>query len=396
MNKKLVITSLTLLFTSAVSICGQSRFELNAHEVAQQMGVGWNLGNTMEANVPSLKAETSWQDTPTTPALIKFVKAQGFKSVRIPASWHCHLDKGTTNINDEWMARVQEIVDYCIHDSLYVVLNSHWDGGWLEDSFDNVSDENVSAKSDTLQAIWTQIADRFKGYDEHLLFAGLNEPSHGYNNGKFTDRMMLALLQYEQVFIDAVRKTGGNNLKRILVIQGPSTNIDETCKPVYASQLPDDVDPNRLMVEVHYYDPWNFCGMEKDESWGEMAYYWGKDNHVNSSKRNAKWGEEDHLKKQFKSMKENFVDRGYPVILGEFSANWRQLKGEQGESQQAHDASIYQYFKDVTHEALKNGLVPMVWDINHTDFPTMTVIDRKTLKVFCTPAMNGIRKGQEE
>lgn len=95
-------------------------------------------------------------------------------------------------------------------------------------------------------------------------------------------------------------------------------------------------------------------------------------------------------------MKENFVDRGYPVILGEFSANWRQLKGEQGESQQAHDASIYQYFKDVTHEALKNGLVPMVWDINHTDFPTMTVIDRKTLKVFCTPAMNGIRKGQEE
>lgn len=143
MNKKLVITSLTLLFTSAVSICGQSRFELNAHEVAQQMGVGWNLGNTMEANVPSLKAETSWQDTPTTPALIKFVKAQGFKSVRIPASWHCHLDKGTTNINDEWMARVQEIVDYCIHDSLYVVLNSHWDGGWLEDSFDNVSDENV-------------------------------------------------------------------------------------------------------------------------------------------------------------------------------------------------------------------------------------------------------------
>lgn len=373
----------------AATVSAQAQMELPASRVARQMGVGWNLGNTMEANQTDLGAETAWQNTRTTQALIDFVKAQGFSSVRIPTSWYVHCDKRSMQIDPRWMARVREIVDYCIHDSLYVVLNDHWDGGWLEDSFCDVSAATVCAKSDTLRAIWRQVASEFQSYDEHLLFAGLNEPSHSYDNGHFTDEMVKALLSYEQTFVDAVRTTGGNNRCRILVVQGPATNIDETVKPTYAYQLPTDVVPERMMVEVHYYDPWNFCGMEQDETWGKMAFYWGKANHADGSGRNAEWGEENHLREKFTMMEKTFVSRGYPVILGEFGANWRHVGT--AESQQKHDASIYSFFRNVTREALCRGIVPMVWDINHTEWPTMTVIDRERLGIFCEPAMRGIR-----
>lgn len=388
MNRLLSTTAALLL---AVASPAQSQMELSARQVATAMGVGWNLGNTLEAYNTTLAAETDWQDTPTTQELIDYVKSQGFKSVRIPTSWMLHTDKATLRIDPAWMKRVREVVDYCMHDSLYVVLNDHWDGGWLEDSFEDVSPATIQAKSDTLRAIWLQVAGSFAQYDEHLLFAGLNEPSHGYNNGHFTDDMMRALTHYEQVFIDAVRSTGGRNSQRVLVIQGPSTNIDETCKPSYAQQLPHDSQPHRLMVEVHFYDPWNFCGLEQDESWGSMAYYWGSGNHLDGSSRNAAWGEEQHVSEKFKQMQRLFVDRGYPVVLGEFGALWRTVGA--GESQELHDASIRAFFRHVTHEALAHGIVPMVWDINHLAAPTMTILDRSSLSVFCQPAMQGIKEG---
>jgi len=385
------ILSAAMLISLAVA--GQSKMELTAKEIAAQMTPGWNLGNTMEAgnnannftNRGGLGAETSWQQTKTTQAVIDFVKKQGFRSVRIPCAWVMgHLSNATNyTIDQQWMARVKEIVDYCIKDGLYVIINQHWDGGWLENNISNSS--SLSKNTTILKTIWTQIAEAFKDYDEHLLFAGLNEPN--------ADDQLATnnLLTYEQVFIDAVRATGGNNAKRVLVVQGPGTDIDKTSNYYKIDKLTDTA-TDRLMAEVHYYAPWNFWGMEKDESWGNMFFYWGKQNYVSGSKHNATWGEEDFMEDQLNKMKKQFVDKGIPVVIGEYGVNWRTITGS-GESQTKHNASIRYFYKTFNEKCVAKGMVPMVWDTNYTGRPSMTIVDRKNLSVYNTFMMEGISEG---
>jgi aryl-phospho-beta-D-glucosidase BglC (GH1 family) len=360
-----------------------------ASAIASQMYPGWNLGNTMEPPGKNLSAETSWQPTKTSQQVIDYISSLGFKSVRIPCSWNCHAVDGV--IDAAWLARVKEVVDYCLADGLYVLLNDHWDNGWIEvQGFTDLSEANVSAKQENLKSLWTQVAEYFKDYDEHLLFAGLNEPN--CDNQAKTD----VLIRYEQAFIDAVRATGGNNLSRTLVVQGPSTDIDNTDKYYDVTKLTDSAD-GCLMVEVHYYSPWNFAGMEKDESWGKMSWYWGSANHVGGSAYNSTWGEESYLLAQFKKMKAKFVDKGYPVILGEYGCQWRDLSGKTGEDQAKHDASVKAFHRQVNEQAVNLGLVPMVWDINSTNRQgtkgTMTIIDRKQLGIFNQHAIDGITEG---
>ena len=384
---------------SWLSIQAQEGFEHTATEIAARMGIGWNLGNTLEAgnnannftNKGGLGSETSWQQTKTTQAVIDYVKAQGFSSIRIPCAWVMgHIsDASTYQIDAQWMARVKEIVDYCINDDLYVVLNQHWDGGWLENNI-KATGQQKEKNQQVLKAIWTQIANEFKDYDEHLLFAGLNEPNA--DNQSQTD----ALLEYEQIFIDAVRATEGNNLYRTLIVQGPGTDIEKTDK--YYNQMP--VDPageGRLMMEVHYYNPWQFWGMEKDEGWGNVFYYWGKDNHVAGSKHNPNWDcEEDAMDRLLNQMKTKFVDQQIPVVLGEFGANWRNISGQTGESQEKHDASIRWHYYMLTKLALEKGMVPMMWDTNYCNRPSMTIIDRKNLKIYNDLMMDGINQAASE
>jgi len=231
-----------------------------AQQIAGKMKVGWNLGNTLEV---------VWAAPGTgSQALIDSVKAIGFNTVRIPVAWFYHSDTVTSVIDKNWLANVKKVIDYCIKDSMYVIMNAHWDKGWLEN---RVNTANKAIVNKRQQAYWTQIANYFKDYDEHLLFAGANEP----NVEDATS--MSVLLSYHQTFINAVRATGGNNSSRTLVIQGPSTDIDKTNKLM--STMPVDQIENRLIAEVHYYTPWNFCGMNKDENWGKMFYYWGKGYH---------------------------------------------------------------------------------------------------------------------
>ena len=358
----------------------------DAWDIAPLMYPGWNLGNTLEASGTGLAAETSWQSTKTTQTIIDYVASLGFKSVRIPCSWYSHFDSGTTTINSEWMARVKEVVDYCILDGLYVVLNDHYDLGWLENSFSDVSSSNVAAKSDTLTAIWTQVAETFVNYDEHLLFAGLNEPDAS-SSSKVT-----ALVTYEQAFIDAVRATGGNNALRTLVIQGPVTDIDNTYN--LFNTLPTDDADDRLMVEVHYYTPWQFCGLEEDASWGVMQYYFSSDNHVSGSSRNVSSSyEESYISSQFAKMKSKFADAGYPLILGEYGCLWRNVSSDG--DQDKHNASVQAFHKAVNMYAINNGLIPFVWDTNYTSQPTMTVIQRNNCSVYNQYAMDGILEGVE-
>ncbi|MBR3455235.1 MAG: cellulase family glycosylhydrolase [Bacteroidaceae bacterium] len=382
-----ITESVTVTQESGLSGTG---INATAMEIAKNMYPGWNLGNTMEAT----GGETSWQRTKTSQEIIDFVKSKGFKSVRIPCSWYIHSSDET--IDAAWMARVKEIVDYCIADGLYVLLNDHWDSGWIEvegfsastASYQAVSEATISAKIATLQNLWTQIANTFKGYDEHLLFAGLNEPFQQYNLFNNKHKELTPILErYNQAFIDAVRATGGNNANRTLVVQAPGTNISSATDTGIGFDMPNDVE-GCTMVEVHYYDPWDFCG-----DGGTNTWFWGSGNHVSGSSHNATWGEESHLKSQFVKMKAKFVDKGYPVIIGECGVNWRKLS----ENQTQHNSSVKSWFKEVCLQAGNNGLVPMVWDINspnqNGENGTMTILNRSSLSVFCQPAMDGITEG---
>ncbi|MEO7048415.1 MAG: glycoside hydrolase family 5 protein, partial [Ferruginibacter sp.] len=194
-----------LLFCFSTKIFAQLSTAL---QIAGKMKVGWNLGNSLEATC----SETAWGGAVTTQKLIDKVKASGFNAVRIPCAWFCHSDTVNSVIDKDWMARVKQVVGYCINDSLYVVLNMHWDKGWLEN---RINKENQKTVNERLQKYWTQIANCFKNYDEHLLFAGANEPDVKDS----TD--MPVLLSYYQTFINAVRATGSNNTSRTLIIQGP-------------------------------------------------------------------------------------------------------------------------------------------------------------------------------
>jgi hypothetical protein len=203
-------------------------------------------------------------------------------------------------LKTEWLDRVKEVVQYCVDNDMYVIVNVHWDGGWLEN---NVTDAKKDENNAKQKAFWEQIATELRGFDEHLLFASANEPS--VDNAA----QMAVLTSYHQTFIDAVRSTGGKNAYRNLIIQGPSTDIEKTNKLMLT--LPTDKVANRIMAEVHYYTPYQFCLMDKDADWGKMFYYWGANYHsTTDTDRNATWGEEADLDKYFLSMKNTVCRQG--------------------------------------------------------------------------------------
>lgn len=349
--------------------------ELDAADLMKNIKIGWNLGNSLEAT----GGETAWGNPATTLDMIAKIREMGFNAVRIPCSWDQYLNDETTyEIKATWLARVKEVVDYCIQNDLYAILNIHWDGGWLENDIPNGYNEAVNNKQ---KALWTQIATYFRDYDEHLLFAGCNEP-----NVEDEDDMA-TLLRYEQTFVDAVRATGGKNIYRNLIVQGPSTDIDKTMQ--YMTALPVDETPNRLSVEVHYYSSWQFCGMENDESWGKAFYFWGEENKKYATGvYEGRWDNvcgESYIQSQFQKLKERFTDQGIPVIIGEFAAIRRTLSDEQ--AQEGHNLSRAAFDECVVREANARGLVPFYWDRGDG------VLDRKNLQVYDEMEYNGLMNG---
>jgi endoglucanase len=315
-------------------------------EIANKIKVGLNIGNTLEA----IGGETAWGNPQITNDLIKLVKQSGFDAIRLPCSWNQYANQTTAKINPDWLDRVKEVVQYCVNNDMYVILNIHWDGGWLESNCKPDKQEETNAKQ---KAFWEQIATHLRDFDEHLLFASANEPN--------VENMsqMTVLLSYHQTFIDAVRSTGGKNAYRVLVVQGPMTDIATTYSLM--TQMPTDNIPNRLMVEIHYYTPWNFTGMTKDESWGNQFYYWGKDFHSTTDLvHNSTWGEEAEVDRLFTLMKNQLVDKGIPVVIGEFGAMRRDNLTD--DALVLHLASRAHYLKYVTKQANAYGLLPFFWD----------------------------------
>lgn len=339
-----------------------------AVQLAAKFKLGWNIGNTMEAP----NGETGWGNPQITESYVKFVKQQGFTAIRLPCAWNwTHLsDEKTAKIDANWLNRVKEIVGYCVNNDMYVMLNIHWDGGWLENNITKLKQDSVSAKQ---KAIWEQIATTMRDFDEHLMFASANEPAA--DNAE----EMEVLTQYHQAFINAVRSTGGRNSHRVLILQGPSTSATLTADLM--NTLPKDPVTNRLMVEVHNYTPSQFCFLSEDVSWGKMVYYWGKGNHSTlEPDRNPTYGEEDAHIADFNKIKTKFVDKGIPVIMGEYGAYRRDGSAHVPKDLVLHNASVDYWITFVTKEALVRGIKPFWWDTGGAlDRTNNTVKDQRTI-----------------
>jgi endoglucanase len=322
--------------------------ESTAAELAAQIRIGLNIGNTLEAW--GGKSETYWGNPEITREFVAFAKASGFNAIRLPVSWDQYADQASARIEDAWLARVKEVVQYALDEDLYVLVNIHWDGGWLERNVIPETQAEVAARQ---KAYWEQIATALRDFDQRLLFASANEP-HVENA-----QHLSVLHHYHQVFVDTVRATGGKNAYRVLVVQGPDTDIEKTNQ--WAMSLPQDSVPDRLMMEVHFYSPYNFTLMEKDESWGNRFFYWGRGFHsTTDTAYNATWGEEDYVDATLALMKEQFADQGIPVILGEYGMGIRDHLT--GENLELHLASRAYYLNYVTRQAIANGLLPFYWD----------------------------------
>lgn len=344
----------------------------NAVQLASKIKLGWNLGNTLEAmNNVTTGNETAWGNPLTTKAHIDLVKASGFNAVRLPCGWNLYLaDKSKSQIKLAWLNRVKEVVQYCVDNDMYVLLNIHWDGGWLDENISVAKQDSTMAKQ---RAMWEQIATHLRDFDEHLMFASANEPP--VDNA---DKMKI-LNAYHQAFVDAVRSTGGRNAYRNLVIQGPSTDIERT--EALMTDLPADPIPNRMMIEVHYYGPFQFCGLTDDVDWGKMFYFWGNGfASANYPDRAATWGKEDYVVTTFQKMKTKFVDKGIPVVLGEYGAIRRPSRLS-GDDLATHLASRAYWGKYITQQAISHGMLPFYWDEGSLDNNGFGIIDRKNLKV---------------
>ncbi|TRZ42335.1 glycoside hydrolase family 5 protein [Robertkochia solimangrovi] len=354
---------------------------LTAEELAVLMRIGWNLGNTLEAT----GGETAWGNPMVSEQLIKSVKEAGFNAIRIPCSWDQYVDDpATAKIRETWMDRVKTVVDYCVKNDMYVILNIHWDGGWLEN---NVTPEKKEINNARQKAYWQQIATAMRDFDQHLLFAGTNEPNVD------NEDQMEVLNSYHQTFVDAVRSTGGRNAYRTLIVQGPSTDIEKTKNLM--NSLPEDSAENRLMTEIHFYTPYQFCLMTEDADWGNRFYYWGEGYHSNTdSAHNADWGEEETVEDLLKMMYDKYVTNGIPVVLGEYAAIKRE--GLTGDNLQLHLDSRAYYLKFVTEKAKNYGITPFYWDAGGLGNNSTALFDRNTNSVYDQQALDALMEGIEE
>lgn len=308
--------------------------DITAAELFDQMTVGWNLGNTLDSVGSGLSSETSWGNPKATKELIDAVKAAGFDTVRIPVTWMGHYTEDTYEIDAEWLARVKEVVDYVLDNDMYAIINIHHDGNDNPPAWLTPEPSDEAAMVAQFETLWKQIAEYFNEYDEHLLFAGMNEFHHGYNNP--SSEYLRITDELNQSFVTTVRSTGGNNANRILICPAYNTNGEASLKMT----MPEDTVSNKLMMEIHFYDPWDFAGSGKGD-WGQTGTH------------TAGWGQENWVDDIFGRIKAQFVDNGIPVVLGEYGA----VNNKNG-----YDDFRRYYVEYVTKAAKENGILPIWWD----------------------------------
>lgn len=336
-------------------IAGKMR-NITSQQLVEDMTFGWNLGNTLDVcqadrdgdgkinehvEAGEKVDETLWGNPKATKELFTSLKKNGVNAVRIPVTWRDHMDSNG-NIDREWMDRVQQVVDYAYSQGMYVIINVHHDGGgdpkfgaWIIE--ESQKDYNTFLKK--YKNVWKQIAERFKNYSDYLIFESMNEVGFDtlYNKNK-ADAYNL-INKINQDFVDIIRATGGNNAKRHLLIAGYYTDIERTCDSLY--KMPDDK-AERCILSVHYYTPWDFCTCDIKHTWG-----------TNSEVR--------QMETLIGKMKKNFVDKGIPVIIGEYAASGSDL------------SSCIFFIEKLNKLCSDYGIATFIWDSG-------SQVNRKTYK----------------
>ena len=322
--------------------------DMTTMEITRDMGIGINLGNTFESNGDwiwqwgdhTVKSyETAWGSPVIEKEMIEGMKKEGFGVMRLPVHWFNMMADDYT-INEDYMARVKEVVDWALDAKLYVILNIHHDEKEFFKSMPTKTEETLN----NFKKIWSQIAEVFKDYDDYLMFEALNEEAcwgDVYNQWSGTDTGKKEVYDYtyqlNQAFVDTIRASGGNNPERHLLLVGYCTDTDLTCDSMY--KLPNDP-ANRFAVSIHYYNPATFCILEEDADWG---------------KAQATWGTQDEIKdlnNKFDKIKSTFIDKGIPIIIGEYGTATKNKEYD----------SVKNFLYSVCKACYDRHITPVLWD----------------------------------
>jgi len=321
-----------------------------AFEFVRNMGIGINIGNTLDAinnHVSETPAgETGWGNPPITREFIRALKNYGYTTIRLPVTWAEYLGPAVNfQIAAERMNRVEEVVNWILGEDMYCILNLHHDGGTSPKSWILKAGNDPQGVTEQFKTVWRQIAARFSGVSEKLVFEAMNEVGFDiWNqwNSAANDKKPEAyriLNGLNQAFVDTVRGSGGSNASRFLLVSGYWTDIDLTCDALF--KMPQDTTENRLLLSLHYYTPAVFCILDQDASWGRNQTDWGSRDDY------------DQLIDQFDKVRRNFIDRGVPVILGEYGVSFSRTKVE---------AARTRWIAAVTQTCIDNGICPVFWD----------------------------------
>ena len=328
-----------------------------AIDIIADMGLAWNLGNTLEC--PG--NEYAWGNVHTTKEIIDAVAAMGFKTVRLPIAWGQYYDGeyGDYHISTEWLDRVQEIVDWCLENDMYVMINEHWDNDKLN-QLKASEREHLNAE---FAVMWRRIAIRFRDYDYRLIFAGTNEVNDseltknggdGYQDEAFESQNMLL-----ETFVRTVRETGGRNAYRYLAVQAFNTNIDL----LHRLQLPEDTVEGRMMLECHYYTPYPFCLMEKYETWlGDQRYMFLWDKYLPEDMQSNTYYTREQTLRDIKKFGDYCKEHNVGGLLGEFAATSRvSMSRDAGYLNEWHESRAWWHYT-VVEQCLEHNICPMLWD----------------------------------
>lgn len=367
LSASLMVTSFPVILPAVASGNNNEMRDISTMEIVQDMGIGINLGNTFESSGDWIAQwgdgtpnsyETAWGSPTVTKELIQGYADAGFGVVRVPVAWsNMMVNDGSYKINPDYMSRVQQVVDWILDEDMYVILNLHWDGGWLEKLPED--HDNVMAK---YSAIWEQVSAEFSMYGDHLMFEAQNEELgwgtlwnqwSGSTDGKAESYGYVN--EVNQTFVNIVRNSGGNNPERHLLISGYNTDITLTCDPLF--KMPDDP-AGKMALSVHYYTPAGFAILEEDADWGKASSTWGTEAEIAELERNMD------------SLKNTFTEKGIPVIIGEYGCPKKNKEPE----------SVRKFITSVCEASVsRNGICPVLWDITdlHYDRTSFKMTDEE-------------------
>ncbi|MBQ8048425.1 MAG: cellulase family glycosylhydrolase [Bacteroidales bacterium] len=321
-----------------------------AWQMAERLGIGWNMGNHFDAQNNGVSGETLWGNPKATQTTFTKVKAAGFNTVRIPVTWLGHIGEAPEyRIEDAWLDRVAEVVGYAEAAGLNAIINMHHDGAdskfWLDIKGAATNPAVHQQILEQVSAMWGQIADRFKDKGDFLIFEAFNEIHDGgwgwganRNDG---GKQYKCLNEWNQAFVDAVRAAGGENEDRILGIPAYCTNVDISLESFV---MPEDTAKDRLMMAVHCYDPYDYTLAAKKSEWGHTA----------ESSKKVSGDNESDLRKVFEKIYKNYISKGIPVYMGEFGCVNRATAREQAFQQY--------YLKYYAKLSKTYGVPSIIWD----------------------------------